>query len=304
LDYTVTTPEDLLQLLLTHQYLTIKQIVKLLGKQSTVTNIREHINDWLIAQGLVEAETLPRKGRRGSSPYVYSLTRKGHKLFSEEDTQVGKKSVVALSHTLAINDVAILCQLVGKRNPVIQLFEQRFESVLKAHPIVLGEKGKGKDKEPLMIVPDFYSHLLLTAPYTTQKRTSVGMLWEIDRGTEDVYTMKEKIRRYQTLLLTDGLLESYFALSAVKIAFVVTPPAGISRLRQLLNWTRQVLQKSPDDSEFFYFTLCDPATIDPVDFFTQPLWYRATSATPLPLIEKKVAEPSTQFKQPFFKRSL
>ena len=115
--YTVTTPTDLLLLLGQHQYLTIFQICKLLGKETTINNIREKLKK-LVSEELVETVCLPRTSASGGrSAYLYSLSKKGMRAISDT-LDVSKKSGVALEHTKAINDVAVLAQTIrGDRSP-------------------------------------------------------------------------------------------------------------------------------------------------------------------------------------------
>ncbi len=264
-----------------YQYLTITQIVKLLGKESTVNNIRAKLKR-LVDDKLVETQGLhDGKHIAGRLAYVYSLTRKGVRSLSDSG-ETAKKSGVAVEHTLAINDVAILAQGIGRVVPQVVLFETRLESSLKKYPVIL----KQTEQEAQCLVPDVWTHLTLFPPFTKLTYANLGIFFEIDRGTEDVYTIKEKIQKYRALLLTDGLYEHSFGIAALIIAFVVT--AGKQRLRQLLLWMNQELMRTPGSAPFFSVTACDPATISPASFFCDPIWYHPLDPSPHPLIERKI----------------
>jgi predicted ArsR family transcriptional regulator len=125
--FTFTTPDDFLLLLSRFHYLSIQQIVRLLGKETSSNHIRSKLKQ-LVDSGLVEVTAFPRASATGKMPFLYSLTKKGQRVLSLADSGTkSQKSGIALEHTLSINDVAILSYVLPKIEPRITLFELRHE---------------------------------------------------------------------------------------------------------------------------------------------------------------------------------
>src|SRR6266702_1163980 len=193
----VTTQEDLMLLLHRFQALTIFQITRLLGKQSSINNIRGKLKKF-VDSGLVETQFLPRTTSSGSTPMVYSLTSKGTKQIEESkvtktaSSGTGQKvrGVLSLQHLLEINDVLISCLLLPAVAPAISVFEYRHEKVFKQNPIRLAEGS--------YLCPDGFVHFVLSPPFG-KPGEPIGVIWEIDRNTEDTYTIREKIKSYRKL---------------------------------------------------------------------------------------------------------
>jgi Replication-relaxation len=275
---TATTPDDLLLLLRQFHYLSIRQITRLLGKETSSNNIRSKMKK-LVAAGLVEVTSLPRSQAGGTMPFVYSLSKKGLRTLSEaEGSGPSHKSGIVLAHTLSINDVAILATLLPRVEPRITLCDLRLESALKKYPIALGNT--------LFVVPDAFCQFLLTPPLGTPNEP-LGILFEIDRNTEDIYQVKEKIGNY--LALSAGPYQDYFQLESLTICFVITV-GGQARLQQLLTWTEQELtkQQAVEFADLFLFYCCEPAALSPRSFFCAPVWSQPFTAALLPLIEQKI----------------
>ncbi len=231
----------------------------------------------LVDLRLVEVTTVPQSTATGKLPFIYSLTKKGlRRLSVSESSRQSKKSGIALEHTLSINNVAILAHLLPTAAPQITLFEMRHESLLKKYPIVINEKN--------LLIPDLFLRFSLSPPYG-KMHEPLGILFEIDRNTEDCYQIKEKIRNYIALLY--GIYQAYFGLTSLTICFVITEGRR-TRIKQLLTWAEQELkQHSEDVSDVFLFGLCDPAHISPLSFFCDALWHQPFLVSLQPLIEKR-----------------
>ena len=273
--HSVTTADDLLKLLSQFQYLTIFQLVRLLGKETTINNIRSKVKR-LVDDGLVDTQFLPRTSQSGKTPIVYALSQKGIKYQETQGISSQKiKGILPLHHLLQINDVLIASLLLPRIEPAISVFEWRHERAFKQNPIRIRDK--------VFLSPDGFVHFVLSPPYG-RLGEPMGIIFEIDRNTEDVYTIKEKIQNYTRLL--NGNFEQVFGIGCLTVAFVITSGGG-SRVKQLIRFAEQELQRSKEDAELFLFASVSPAEISPLPFFTSPLWLQPFCDKAIPLIEKR-----------------
>ena len=271
----VTTEGELLQLVHQFQALTVFQIVRILGKETTINNIRSKLKR-LVDSGLLETQFLPRTSLGGRSPIVYSLSNKGMRLLGDEHTAQQKlKGMLPLQHLLEINDVLIAALTLPRVEPRIAVFEWRHEHQFKQYPI--------KISEHTFLSPDAFVHVTLAPPYG-KPGERCGIIFEIDRGTEDVYTIQNKLRCYRTLFYGD--FEQVFGCANLTVAFVVTS-GGEARVRQLVRFAQATFEHSKEDAELFIFSSVVPGDIQPLPFFTDPLFVQPFTSSPLPLIEKR-----------------
>jgi hypothetical protein len=149
--------------------------------------------------------------------------------------------------------------------------------MLKKYPIPLDEK------KAVFLVPDLFVHLTLAPPYGKYGEP-LGIIFEIDRNTEDVYQIKEKIRNYVTF--SYGIYQDYFGLQSLTICFIITE-GGQTRLKQLLTWAEQELKQKKDEADLFLFGAIDPAAISPLSFFCDTLYFSPFYPARQPLIEKR-----------------
>jgi hypothetical protein len=276
MQYTVTTPTDLLLLLREYQALTIFQIVKLLDKEKTITNIRPKLHT-LAKNGLVAIQRLPRSNPFGSSPFCYSLTSQGIRaLANTTDLPTpAKLSEVALEHTVSINNVAVLAHLLTRQEKRITLTEIRHESLMKKNPIVLTEKH--------FLVPDLFVRFTLAPPYGKQNE-QIGLLFEIDhKGTEWADIIKDKAKKYVDI--SYGMYQKYFGLESLSVIFLVTGN-GKTRVKNILSWIQQTFHNNKEDADIFLCAALDPCTTHPLQFFCDPLFFQPFDSSLHPLIEK------------------
>src|SRR6266851_2339665 len=243
----------------TYQYLLLRQITRLLGRESISNYTRERLNI-LIAEKLVTAQYPPRASRTGKAPLVYSLTGKGKRFFSENDEEK-TLSGGYIEHTISVGDILISGALLEKSEPRIRLFEMRPEHLFKQHPIRLGKSE--------FLAPDGWQHFKVSPPYG-KPGEAIGIVYEADRASEDNYKIREKIQRYCTL--AGGLHREVFGIDSLTITFVVTE-GSVRRLQQLLTWVRQELKHMTEERDLFLFcTVDDTSAINPLTFFCQPIW--------------------------------
>jgi hypothetical protein len=124
----VSFPEKIILALAEFDYLTIRQLLRLLGySRSSLTYGQEHIKP-LVTEKFVH----PLVGRAGNQPWVYTLTGKGR----EYAALLGKPTVrrfrpaeetdkaanpYFIRHTLLVSDILIAARLLTKTEPRIVL---------------------------------------------------------------------------------------------------------------------------------------------------------------------------------------
>lgn len=277
MEYSVTTPTDLMILLRDYQALTIFQICKLLNKVKTRTNILEKLQK-LEKNGLVASQRLPRLEPVGSSPFCYSLTREGHRaLANTTDLPISAKlSGVALEHTISIADVAVLAHLLTRQETRITLSEIRTEALMKKNPIMLKNNGGS-------LVPDLFIRLTINPPFGKQNE-QIGLIFEIDhKGTEWADIIKDKAKKYVDI--SYGIYQDYFGLESLTVIFLVTGN-GKFRVKNILSWIQEALYANREDADIFLCAAVDPVKTPPLQFFCDPLYQQPFATSLHPIIEK------------------
>ncbi|SRR6266487_304096 len=275
----VTTPDDLLLLLHRFQALTIFQIVRLIRKETSINNVRSKLKR-LVDNGFVETQYLPRTTPSGSTPMMYSLSSKGTKYIQGTGgvaAGIGQKTrgVLPLQHLLEINDVLISSLLLPTVAPEISVLEFVHERIYKQNPICITQGS--------YLCPDGFTHFVLSPPFGKPDEP-MGIIWEVDRNTEDAFIIREKIRDYCKLFYGD--CEQIFGTTVLCVVFVVTL-GGNPRVKQLRRAAELELDKSHDDGELFLFGAHPPAEIAPLQFFTSPVWIQPFQSSPVSLIESR-----------------
>jgi len=181
--------------------------------------------------------------------------------------------VLYVQHLLEVNDVVIAARLFPRYERRVAISEVRYENHFKQHPIYV-------DKN-MFLCPDGYVHFILSPPYD-EPGTSLGVILEIDRGSEDVNTIiRNKIKNYRRFFSSG--FDQVFDIESFVVAFVVTS-GGSARVKQLVSCTEKELVGTPGVGDFFIFTSVDSSRIDPLPFFTSPVWLQPFRASPVPLI--------------------
>src|SRR5947208_1079325 len=100
---------------------------------------------------------------------------------------------------------------------------------------------------------------------------------EHDRGSEEQFYFRRRIRAYLKMLASEGYKEMY-GVGGITIAF--TTSAGVERLKKMREWTAKELEETGETQyqNLFYFTLIENP-IDPLQVWVNTTW--------LPLYENK-----------------
>jgi hypothetical protein len=216
---------------------------------------------------------LPRQSAKGPAPHVFQLTTKARTWLNTQGYSVDPRELRIrrdnpLSHTLSVNDWLICLELLTRNHASLILEQIQHEIDLKKQPFVTHIDG-----ETLCYTPDAAAHLILTVD---SKRYHYRIALEIDRGTEDQRTFREKIR---ALL---AWKQATYPSQTLTIAVVAvcgdaqtqTPDARAKRSANLKAWTEAELKKlpDPDSAPVFRFIGINPAEIEPNHLFFAPIW--------------------------------
>lgn len=117
------------------------------------------------------------------------------------------------------------------------------------------------------VIPDARLEFYVTI---SGKLRRMPVLLEHDRGSEEQYFFRRRIRAYIMLLKT-GSYQQLFGTNAVTVAF--TTFTGPERVEQMRAWTRAELEtESPELGALFRFTLL-PRTLQPSAVWLGPQWF-------------------------------
>lgn len=267
--------EDYLMLLYHFHYLTLEQVCRLKQKQKPheKTHEREKINALATEdKGFITKKPVTVATQAGRVPLVYSLSQKGIKhLEAAFGVSPGTRKGTFNEHTLLVNDALIACVLASKLEPCLHLVDLKHERTFEQQKIQLGDTH--------FLQPDGFLHFQLFPPFGVENE-SVGLFLEIDREKEGKAVIQDKLQKYITF--ASEVYKQQFGLDALTGAFCV--PGG--SIRNLLLWTEQAFQNDQEQAASFIFTDSDPATTNPLEWVTAPLWYQPFDTKPHALIER------------------
>ncbi len=281
--------EKLLLAIHRFHYLTLNQLVRFLGYSDRSKGSSNWLGGFLktlVAGNYLVAQNLPRVSSYGRNPLIYSLSTKGVNHIQAQGFTVQTKltpaeqerSFLFLEHTLRLNDVLIAAFLLEKQIAGITLAELRHERVLKHHPTRVQVDGKS-----VAVIPDAWLDFRLSPPFSRSSE-QVAICLELDRGTEDVWKIRTKIRNY--VAFAGGAYQAAFGTSALTIAFVATS-GGDRRVQQLKTWTREELTRlnAAAFADLFLFTALDEGGVDGPQLFAAPV-FQSLSSSGVALLEQ------------------
>ena len=274
--HTLKGADKILIALAEFQYLTARQLTKLLYALSSLVYVQKQLKS-LSDEGLIVA--LP--GRFVSMPYVYTLTGKGYaytaglgmppaKRVRSSEEREKARNVFFIQHTLAVSDVLISARLLSQTHPDIVLTRMYTERELKRKIYV-------ETPSKVCIEPD------ASCEFTIQETVQDFLHIEVYRNLPPAeWRFKQKIRGYVTMLDT-GVHEALFHTPALSIAVFAQSKEMAQILKQ---WTEEALQEMnrPEEGEMFFFSSVNPATASPEELFLSPVWQQAFGDTKTPLL--------------------
>lgn len=237
----------------------------------------------LADHGYVQIDELPTKRLR--SPYHYLLDTKGVDYLKEIGMDVQKAfrsskevhtSSLFVAHTLELNDIIVSAALLKRVSSSHWLESFIHERELKARPYKASWQGGA-----FSLIPDAFLIFRLIVPDGRQRRMPIVI--EHDRGTEEQYYFRRRIRAYLMMLRNEGYKE-LFGVGGITIAF--TTSAGVERLRKMREWTIKELEatgESPSVGNLFHFTLLTKP-LEPRSLWLEPYWVTLYSNQPVSLL--------------------
>lgn len=217
----------------------------------------------------------------GSAPLVYTLARKGLNALRDmgqevlaryRPAEVRELSYLHLVHTLALNDLLIVLELLARTESRLEIAELRHERTLKLEPVSV-QLPIGTTAA---VIPDAWLDLRIHGHYQE------CYCLELDRGTTGQKAWRHKIAAL--LAYVDGPYQDTFGTESVTIAVVATP--GPARRDELLHWTEAELQAEgrQAQADVFRFGILD-AERDPAELFLAPCWFEPFQRTPVSFLE-------------------
>lgn len=247
----LTFDDDYLMLLYHFHFLTMKQIVRLLGRETSINNERRKIAS-LVKKGLIAASPLGNV-KAGHPTLVYALSPKGIKFLEEEKGLTpGTRKGGFSDHTGLVND-ALITLVLGCHDRRLRVCELKHERYFKSHGIKLGGNR--------YVEPDAFLHL------QTEKTESIGICLEVDTGTESKEQVQEKLEKYVEMVQS-GIYQQTFGLDSLTIA-ICQPGGKIDALRL---WTKEVVEHTKELAALFVLTGVNCVERDPVEWITSPIW--------------------------------
>jgi hypothetical protein len=273
---------DIIRTVSVYQAVTTEQIRTLLfgGKQrSTQCDLRLRL--------LFQHGYLDRRGQatlyEENKPLIYVLTQKGIQHLAEVDggdnsdiswhPKLNQMSQHHLQHLLQVNDVRIAIEQACDLNN----YELKWldEYTIRRHRLYdrfSVQYSNGAIRVTVLIPDGFFA---LDTP-----KLWLGCFLEVDRGTESLKTISQKLSKYLAYFVTNSYKERYGAQDAYGnevYPCVLTVTTSPRRLQNL----RSIAQKVGASQLFLFTTFID---VTPERVLSQPIWQTAASDTPICLI--------------------
>ncbi len=275
------------------QLATAEQLCRLHYKPGVLKAVKARLKD-LADNGFVQANAIPIKHTTGTkvhfSPlYYYTLAQKGMRYLEHLGMDVHSswraskevdKHGIFVTHTLELNDILIAAALLNRVDSRYHLDSFLHERVIKRRPIKVTWNDVGT-KQRLNLIPDAFLDLRYTAPDGSKRR--MPMLLEHDRGTEEQFFFRRKIRAYLTLLKSEAY-KQLFQVGTITILF--TTFVGDQRLKQMRAWTREELAETNESRNtgfMFYFAAFEPP-ITPEQVWLMNNWHLSYDGEPINLL--------------------
>jgi Replication-relaxation len=260
---------------------TASQLTRLHYSSGSLRAVKAKLKQ-LCEHGYVQYDAVPTKLTR--SPYYYTMGRLGFEYAKKAgsdivepfrpDKEIDKAALFA-THTLEINDIIISAALLKRSNPKYWLESFKHERELKRIPY----KARW-NLDNFSLVPDTFLIFRMVMPDGRQRRMPIVI--EHDRGSEEQYYFRRRIRAYLFMLQREGY-KDLFGVGGITIAF--TTSKGQKRLHTMREWTRKEFEATGEPEHFanvFYFS--DVSPLEPSMLWLGQSWYTLTDNEPMSLL--------------------
>jgi len=232
------------------------------------------VNEGYVQFGAYAVEHRTPGRIRHSTRYYYTLSPEGMHYLAKlgfdvheawrADKEVDKHGLF-VSHSLELNDVIIAAALLKSADKRFYLEDFIHERVLKRRPY----KVKLPEGQSFSLIPDAYLDFR-----NVFDKNHFPVLLEHDRGTEEQFYFKRKVRAYLGLINSQAYRD-WFGMKSITVAF--TTFEGEKRLEKMREWTRQVLASTNTPWQIggaFRFAAL-PRPLVPGVAWLEPRWFTA-----------------------------
>jgi hypothetical protein len=280
-----TPPERFIRALAVFDYLTIRQLLRVVNYAETSLTYGQELMKSLVD----EKYAVSLAGTAVNQPRIYTLTEKGRqyasvlgiptaKRFRPSEETEKTRSGLFIRHTLLINDVLIAARLLTQTVPGITLSCLYTERELKRKIFVTLTReqavGRGTSRT-ICLEPDASVRFLIKETWEDFYHI------EVYRNLPPAeWRFKQKVLGYVTTA-TSGQHQTLFHTESLSIAVFAQTEEMAATLRE---WTEEALQQQPDDGGRFFFSSLNVANASPTEMFLSPVWEQAFSDAKVPLL--------------------
>jgi hypothetical protein len=261
---------------------TAEQLCRLHYSMGSIKAVKAKLR-LLCDNGYVQYDAKPTKFTR--SPYYYAMDKLGMEYLQKTGMDISDsyraskevdKHYLFAQHTLELNDIIISAALLKRSNPETWLEGFIHERELKRRPY--------KANLPTGSVNLICDSFMVFRQVIGDRQRRFPVIVEHDRGTEEQYFFRRRIRAYIHMLKNEGY-KGLFNVGGINIAF--TTSKGAERLKKMREWTIKELEETKgvaDYSNLFYFTVVGEA-IEPSYLWLEPNWFKPYDSRPIALME-------------------
>lgn len=293
-----STDEKIISMMYTFRFAGALDAAHYLFSPNSLTYARSRLSSLAAAKYLYRFR-LP-SAKTGGTELIYTLGSRGRDLVAEElglpvdwyfrPTYLKHLSYGQVQHNLLLTRFCVAAHSFCRKRTEVRLVDMRLCYELSRESATL-EEARGGITEKLKVVPK-----VVPDAYLVFERLRNGVherfmpLWiEVDRGTEQGRRLREHLRSRIDFIKSGGYRE-LFHTNAVLIAYVTTsdrPEYRETRRGAMCRFAQQVLTDLHLESwaAIFRFTSLQFDELYSTPIFSELVWYRPDSPTPVPLFE-------------------
>ena len=291
--------EEIVKAVYEYRFATAQDITHLLLSKGSLTYVRGRMTALSGGRDYQERQLLFRfplpTPSPGSRERVYTLGASGRELLASmglsvdwyyRPSQTGRLNRSHLLHQLLLTRFVCAAYYWSRHHTDYALVDSRLCYELARNPLLKAHEKKGQSATSPAAIPDAW--LLF-------QRLSDGahfpVLLEVDRGTEYQERFKSHLKA-RLEFIQSGDYERMFGTPAVIIAYVTTgqvPQYAETRRKTMCAWTMEVLAELEVKGWAGVFRFTSAGVFETLysqvqALFTEALWYRPDSVTPVPLL--------------------
>jgi hypothetical protein len=287
-----STDEKIISMMYTFRFGGALDTTHYLFSPNSLTYARSRLSSLAAAKYLYRFR-LP-SAKTGGTELIYTLGSRGRDFVSVElglpvdwyfrPAYLKHLSYGQVQHNLLLTRFCVAAHSFCRKQTNFRLVEMRlcYELARKTANV---EEARGGTTQKLKVVPDAY---LVFERLRNSVHERFMPLWiEVDRGTEQGGRFREHLRSRIDFIKSGGYRE-LFHTNAVVIAYVTIgdrPEYGETRRKAMCRWTMEVLTNLhlQNWSHLFHYTSVKCRELYSTPIFSEPVWYRPDSPTPVPI---------------------